>query len=364
MQRILILMVSFLAISAAGPAGSAHAADADETFRAITKASVFDHIIPRYEHLATAGAGLEAAATAYCQGRTAQSFTALDSAFRSYWLTWAGIRHIQFGPVQIQNRGFRIQFWPDFRNKTGKQLSRVLAAENSIALEKTTFAKTSIAVQGLPALERLLVDGHAGFAGSEGSFKCALTETIASNLATMAKGIAADWNPTDGYAHTVAMAGTEDSLYSEAYEVPVELLQSLLGELEASHDVRLGRPLGSEVDKARPKLAEAWRNGLSKAILVESLKGTGDLYRSGGFDQALREVGEIALANRITAGFQTVVAQAAGLDGSLYDAFTATERRDALQALRADLKTLTGLLSTELAVALDISPGFNGRDGD
>lgn len=364
MQRILILLVSFLAISAAGPAGPARAADADETFRAITKASVSDHIIPRYEHLATAGAGLEAAATAYCQDRTAQSFTALDSAFRNYWITWAGIRHIQFGPVQIENRGFRIQFWPDFRNKIGKQLSRVLAAENSTALEKTTFVKTSIAVQGLPALERLLVDGHPGFAGAKGSFKCALTETIASNLAGIAKGIAGDWNPADGYAHTVTMAGTGEGPYSEAYEAPVELLQSLLGELEASRDVRLGRPLGSELDKARPKLAEAWRSGLSKAILVESLNGTGDLYLNGGFDQALRDAGEIALADQITAGFKTVVTQADALDGSLYDAFTTPERRDELQALRADLKTLTGLLGTELAVALDISPGFNSRDGD
>jgi len=364
MQRTLILLVSFLAISAAGPAGLARAADVDETFKAITKASVVDHIIPRYEHLASAGAGLEAAAAAYCQDRTAQNFTGLDNAFRDYWMTWAGIRHIQFGPVQIENRGFRIQFWPDFRNKIGKQLSRVLAAKNSTALEKTTFAKTSIAVQGLPALERLLVDGQEGFAGSNGSFKCALTETIASNLATIAKGMAADWNPVDGYAHTVTTAGTGDSPYAEAYEVPVELLQSLLGELEASHDVRLGRPLGSEADKARPKLAEAWRSGLSKAILVETLKGTGDLYFSGGFDQALRDAGEIVLADQIAAGFQTVITQADALDGSLYDAFTAPERRDELQALRANLKTLTGLLGTELAVALDISPGFNSRDGD
>ncbi|WP_193173083.1 imelysin family protein [Nisaea nitritireducens] len=364
MQRILILMVSFLAISAAGPAGPARAADADETFKAITKASVFDHIIPRYELLATAGVGLEAAATTYCQDRTAQSFTGLDSAFRDYWMAWAGIRHIQFGPVQSQNRGFRIQFWPDFRNKIGKQLSRVLAAENSTALEKTTFAKTSIAVQGLPALERLLLDGHAGFAGSKGAFKCALTETITLNLATIANNIAADWNPNDGYAHTVATAGVGESPYSEAYEVPVELLQSLLGELEASRDVRLGRPLGSQANKARPKLAEAWRSGLSKAILVESLKGTGDLYRSGGFEQALRNAGEVALADRISAGFQKAVTQADALEGSLYDAFTAPEGRKKLEAVRADLKVLTGLLGTDLAVALDISPGFNSRDGD
>ena len=69
--------------------------------------------------------------------------------------------------IQVQNRGFRIQFWPDFRNKTGKQLSRVLAAKDRAALDEETFSRTSIAVQGLPALERLLANGHQGFDGAE-----------------------------------------------------------------------------------------------------------------------------------------------------------------------------------------------------
>lgn len=364
MRRILILMVSFLALSAADSAGTARAADTDDTFRAITKASVFDHIIPRYESLATAGAGLEAAAVTYCQDRTAQRFTELDSAFQDYWMAWAGIRHIQFGPVQFLDRGFRIQFWPDIRNKIGKQLARVLAAEDSTALEQPTFAKTSIAIQGLPALERLLNNGHAAFNSPKGAFRCALTVTIARNLAITAKGIAHNWNPTDGYAHTVMSAGTGEGPYSEAYEVPVELLQSLLGELEASRDIRLGRPLGSAADKARPKLAEAWRSGLSRNILIASLKGTEDLYLGGGFDSALRVAGKRALADRIAAGFRNTVKQADALESSLYDAFTVPEGREKLEAIRADLKVLAGLIGTELAVALDISPGFNSRDGD
>ena len=207
-----------------------------------------------------------ASAQAYCKDRTAGSFNALHSSFRDYWIAWAGIRHVQFGPIQVQNRGFRIQFWPDFRNKTGKQLSRVLAAKDRAALDEETFSRTSIAVQGLPALERLLADGHQGFDGAEDTFKCALTETIARNLSRIANNLSTDWNPQDGYAHIISMAGSAGSPYSEAREVSVKLMQGLIVELEASHDVRLGRPLGASQDKARPKLAEAWRSGLSKAI--------------------------------------------------------------------------------------------------
>ncbi|MEP3114196.1 imelysin family protein [Nisaea sp.] len=364
MQRILILLVSSLVISAVWATGPARAADTDGLFRTISQASVSAHIVPRYKKLAAFGAGLSAAAKTYCQDRNADSFTALDNAFRNYWTAWASIRHIQFGPVHLENRGFRIQFWPDFRNKTSKQLARVLAAEDITALEKTTFAKTSIAVQGLPALERLLTKGHEGFDGPKGAFECALTVTITDNLFDIARGISEDWNPTDGYSHVIALAGSKGSPYSDASEVTVELLQSLLGELEASRDVRIGRPLGSTTDRAHPKQAEAWRSGLSRTLLLEALKGAEDLYLSGGFDHALRDVGKAALADKISGGFQKAIIDVSALDTSLYVAFKAPDGRIKLQAVRADLKSLTGLIATDLAVALNISPGFNSRDGD
>ena len=142
------------------------------------------------------------------------------------------------------------------------------------------------------------------------------------------------------------MAGSAGSPYSEAREVSVKLMQGLIVELEASHDVRLGRPLGASQDKARPKLAEAWRSGLSKAILLESVKSIADIYRKGGFDQASREVGKTALADRIIAGFENVIAQTDALAQPLPEAFTTAQDREKLKAIRADLKVLTGLLST------------------
>ena len=104
-------------------------------------------------------------------------------------------------------------------------------------------------------------------------------------------------------------------------------MQGLIVELEASHDVRLGRPLGASQDKARPKLAEAWRSGLSKAILLESVKSIADIYRKGGFDQASREVGKTALADRIIAGFENVIAQTDVLAQPLPEAFTTAQDR-------------------------------------
>ena len=98
--------------------------------------------------------------------------------------------------------------------------------------------------------------------------------------------------------------------------------------------------------------------------IAESVKSIADIYRKGGFDQASREVGKTALADRIIAGFENVIAQTDALAQPLPEAFTTAQDREKLKAIRADLKVLTGLLSIDLAVALGIPPGFNSRDGD
>ncbi|WP_420406328.1 imelysin family protein [Nisaea sp.] len=336
----------------------------DTVYATIAAASVTNHILPRYERLAESGAALAASADAYCADRDAAAFFALDRAFRAFWVRWAGIRHIQFGPITYLDRAYRIQFWPDTRGKTGKQLARALAASDRDALSAERFAAASVALQGLPALERILADGNSGYGDGKGAFRCELTRAIAGNLASISDELVADWNPNDGYAHLIAVAGTGTGPYNEVSEVPVDLLQSVLGELEASRDIRLGRPLGSAVDTARPKLAEAWRSGLSREILAESVDGLADLYLNGGFDAALRSGGQEPLADRIQVLFTRIAQDISTVGMPLYDAFGTTEGRQELQTIRAGLKELADLIGTDLAVALDISPGFNSRDGD
>ena len=163
-------------------------------------------------------------------------------------------QHVQFGPIQVQNRGSRIQFWPDFRNWQAT-LPRV-GGRRPCDPDEETFSRTSVAVQGLPALERLLANGHQEFDGAADLFKCALTETIAHNLSRIASTLSADWNPQNGYAHIISMAGSQGSPYSEAREVPVELMQGLIAELKQATMCVSGDRWATQ-DKARPKLAEA-----------------------------------------------------------------------------------------------------------
>ena len=83
-----------------------------------------------------------------------QQFAALTTA-------WARIQYISFGPIFDHQRAFRIEYWPDKRNVVGRQLAEVLKKQDHAALEPERFATTTVGVQGLPALERMLFGDDA-----------------------------------------------------------------------------------------------------------------------------------------------------------------------------------------------------------
>src|SRR5262249_21655344 len=116
--------------------------------------------------------------------------------FAAVATTWAKVQFISFGPVAEHQRAFRIEYWPDKRNIVGRQLADVLKKQDSAALEPQRFATTTVGVQGLPALDRLLFEDQALANVAPGGFRCGLFAAIGANLQTIAHDLAAGW--TDG----------------------------------------------------------------------------------------------------------------------------------------------------------------------
>ena len=49
------------------------------------------------------------------------------------------VQHLSLGPVEIEKRRFRLQFWPDKHNTGGKQIGRLLATQSTDALPMDAF---------------------------------------------------------------------------------------------------------------------------------------------------------------------------------------------------------------------------------
>src|SRR5690606_3610781 len=123
--------------------------------------------------------------------------------------------------------------WPDRHNQITRQLARLLSAADDDALQPGRFATATVALQGLPALERLL------FAQSSplGAYGCRLASTIAANLGTIAGEVVDQWR---------GIAPDQD--------LAEGLVDGLMTQLQIIVDLKLLRPLGEGAASARPRL--------------------------------------------------------------------------------------------------------------
>lgn len=344
-------------------AGPAHAlSDAD--YIALNKAAVEQHVLPRYDRLAAATARLDSEAKNFCSAPAADKLAGLQARYNETADAWQDIQHVRFGPVDLFFRSQRIAFWPDPRNTIGKQMAELLSKHNAAALTVDHFGSGSVAVQGLPALERLAFgDDAAKLAGhdADATYRCKYIVAIAANLATIARETHAEWRDgANPFARQMIQTGGADARYREPKEASLELFKSLYTAVELAADHKLARPLGASADEARPRLAESWRSERSLRNIRLNLTAAQDLYRLA-FAPANPDK---ALDVAIQEAFTRALAAADGVPGSLEKAVQDKAARPAVEKLAAATLALKNLLVQRLPQAMDIPVGFNALDGD
>lgn len=359
-RSLLLAGAFFLAML---PAASAPAAADD--FAALNEAMVAAYLLPRYEAFAGAGESLDQALRRDCaDGRLDAAES--GEAFHGMMDAWMAVQHLRFGPSELLLRADRIQFWPDKRGVTGRHLAKLLSARDPAALEPGRFAKGSVAVQGLSALERLL---FALPEDADPAFACALAETIGTNLSKISAGMLRDWRDgPSAYAETFRGAMAGNAHYLDAKEASLELAKSLRAALLLVVDFKLGRPLGKTAQAAKPKRAEAWRSDRSLRNIRLNLKAAEALYvgpGDAGFAALLRrQPGGEPLDKEIAGAFRRSENRLAGLPPSLREALDGPAGWQKLDELRRDLSGLLALISGPFSQSLDLPLGFNSYDGD
>lgn len=316
------------------------------------------HILPRYRDFAAATAGLADAAAA-CTTAPAPFVAAYEQALD----TWMAIEQIRFGPAELDMRNERIQFWPDRRNTGGRQFEQLLA-QRPTDITAQNLGQGSVALQGFPALERVLFSESAD--GLD-AFECALAAAIADNLATIAVDLVADWTAPDGDAAMIASAGSADSFYASQRDVAADIYQGLYEFLEIIKEQKLERPLGERVDNANPRRAESWRSGRSLRNVEINLQAVLDLFAGGdgfGFEDALAETGHGDLASAIRTALDLALTQAGSIDLPLADAIADSQARANVEALLATVDRARDLIGAQMGAALGLTMGFNSLDGD
>ena len=339
------LMVYALATAPASAAGAAI------DYAALNAAVVKNHLLPRYRAFTGRTAALAAATDRLCPDVSPTALAAARDAFHSALDAWHLVEHLRQGPPAAADTHIRVKFWPDRKSIVDKHLTRLLAGKDATILKPEPFAHVSVAVQGFPAMERLLfgTDAPALLQSGDGPVRpCAVVRAIAGNLHGIAAGLEGRW-------------ASDPNAGRPAKRVTTDLFNDLATGLGAVADLKLGAPLGSD-GKRRPRRAENWLSGRALRNVAYNITALADLYDG----LATAEGGHIGRDEDalIRDQFAHLIETLKDYGPSLTAMLKTEKGALRLKVLKSEVQDLRELVIVNLSEALDLVLGFNSLDGD
>jgi predicted lipoprotein len=308
-------------------------------------------LIPWHQALDEAAADLAAAVATQCEAPSPPALTAAQAAFHATTDAWMRLQWLKHGPARENDRAQRLDYWPDPRGSVGKQLGRLLAAPRDDLLERATLAGASTALQGLPALERLLFDD-----GDVTGYRCRLAAAIAANVRTLAGELLAGWSRADALAHW-APGGDATQFANEIY-------RDLLGHLQAIGLIKLVGPYG-EKGRARPALAEMWRSGRAIRNMRINLEAMGTVLSQpieGGLAELVPDDGYVQ--EDMQAALSEAREALTWIEGAPAETLSGKAGKQRWRAAIDAVGALYLATKERLGPGLGFEAGFNALDGD
>lgn len=254
MRRYLVL-VAMLA------AGQAQAADAKRDIKDLMATVASEVIAPKFAALNKAFASQSETWAKGCGDAGS-----LRAAFGSAYDAWANVEFFKSGALAKQTRAERIDYWPDPRNSIDKGLKALLSAQSAADITPAKVAEESVAVQGLPALERILYTGDAPAAVIDDK-ACAAGQAITQNLAAIARTLDTEWSDSE-IGGVARMKALDDA---KAREAAVALLTDLATGIRIIEDKKLAPLFGAKASPPNPHAAKSWRSGRSERDIAENI---------------------------------------------------------------------------------------------
>jgi predicted lipoprotein len=308
-----------------------------------------DFAAPRYQRLAESAAAQADLWTRSCAAPGPQTEAALQAAFVQTLDDWQDIALFRFGPISEANRAERIAFWPDKRNLTDKRLREWLVSTDPIP-DAAAMADRSAAIQGFPALERVLFgEQRDAFDSPKGARRCAIGTAIAGNIAAIARDVSAIWS--DEKSPVRAGLTTTDG----ALEALRRATTDLVAGYEFILDDKVSVPMGPAADKAKPLVAEFRRSNQSLPSIRRNLAALRDLS-----DVLLKHAPDEITADTAAEAIKVAISVP---DDALQQPEDAAKRAK-MQLLKAAIMSARDVARETIPAALGVTIGFNSADGD
>jgi predicted lipoprotein len=324
---------------------------------------VDEYAVPAFSRFLNASRQQEVAIASFCKQTNAARFDAVRAGFHQQMDAWQGVQMLRLGPAELFMRHSRVQMWPDRHSTGARQMRKLRGTADVAALSAERFARTSVALQGLPAMERLLFasgSSHASFdaATADSAFDCQLLHAIAMNQVNIAGELLKEWRLD--YRQAIANPGEDNDYFETAEEATAQFLNQLYTQLQAIIDQKQKRPF--EKQRFRLKRAESWRSGRSIRNVVLNLRAAQDLYQVAFANKVQANESGHELDGQISQGFTDLIKGGATLMQPLAD--VQAQKPEQLKAWWQAISAMKRRLGAELPKAINIPLGFNSLDGD
>src|SRR5262245_6926424 len=270
MMRALCLLATLILLCS-----PVRAATAEDYAKAVTRV-VEGAIVPAFGALETAAAKLKPATESFCRQPDTAHREALRQLFVEVLKRWAHVDFLLFGPLAENQRVERFAFWPDSSGAGARQLRRLRAKPDPALLDPQRLAKSSAAIQGLPAFEALVLGDDAAAVEDH---DCKLAVAIAANLEQLSTEMERGWAAPDGWRALMLTAGPGNRYYATPREAANELLKAMLTGFVQLRDQRLLTAFARD-GGVRPEKLPYWRSGGTDAYLDATLRRSRSLSSS------------------------------------------------------------------------------------
>ncbi|TXH37903.1 MAG: hypothetical protein E6Q98_06190 [Rhodospirillaceae bacterium] len=343
-----------------------HGARAADKYAAFNAAFATDIAMPSLKAFAAATEAQVKAATTFKAKPDGASLDGLHKAFGDVSDAWMRAQLLRFGPLSQEQRMDRVEYWPERRSITDKQLAGLVGAADTAKLAPDVFARASVAVQGLGALERLIHDGDNPLQRfTDGSpaatYRLALVAAIADNLHRIAHEALADWQALE----PKLAKGDQAGLAATPMEATGQIYAGLLTTMQIVGDQKIGLPLGKSIDLAKPKMAEQRRAGRSLQNIALNLKAVRHAVTGKDAGSFASFLGATDIEPRLSAAFDECDIALADIKQPLPDAVVDDKGgRRKVEMFYVKLNLVRDILTQEMPGAIGITLGFNDLDGD
>lgn len=321
-------------------------------------------IRPAYAAFADATRTEREALTRLCATPSKEALDESRQGFVAAVEAWGAVETIRIGPITKDNRLERVLYWPDRKSIGLKQVQAAIAGEDESAADPAKLPAKSVAMQGLGALEFVLFGtGSDDLLSAAKPYRCRFGAAIASNLATIASDVDAEWKASGGFADLWINPGPNNAIYRTEIEAANDFIETFVTGLELVRDVRIDGFLGGESDDDKPRQAIFWRSNATIPSLAANLDGLKRQFDASAMAARLKD-DNAYIGRSIGFEFANAAKAMAGLDAPVAELLKTGPDRDKLVYLRIVTQSLSDLFGARLSGALGLSAGFSSLDGD